>query len=103
MTDLSLGACCICESTENVNSIMTLDRRAPTPGKGWGCVQCGLPNDGAIAVLCDTCAELYVAGRAKLVYVCRGYPADDGRMFFVHLPEDTFDHDKSKHPELLDA
>ena len=25
----------------------------------WGCFQCGLPIEGAVAIVCDTCIEKY--------------------------------------------
>ena len=28
-------------------------------GSGWGCVQCGLPAEGAVAIVCDACIERY--------------------------------------------
>ena len=29
---------------------------------GWGCVQCGLSAEGAVAIVCDACLERYGAG-----------------------------------------
>ena len=56
--ELDLGACCACESTENVRNILSLNYKAP-PGtiSAWGCFPCNLPTEGAIAVLCDDCIE----------------------------------------------
>ena len=48
-----LGPCCCCGGTERVRDIVMLSRKAPVPGTGWGCVVCGLPNDGASYVCCD--------------------------------------------------
>ena len=53
----SLGPCCQCECTDGVRNIFLLNRRGAIPGRGWGCVVCGLPPDGAVAVLCDACVE----------------------------------------------
>jgi hypothetical protein len=50
-----LGACCVCGGFNMVQNIVLLGRAAPRPGTGWGCVACGLPQDGAIAVMCDGC------------------------------------------------
>ena len=47
----NLGPCCHCGRTDDVRTIVMLSRRGPMPGCGWGCVVCGLPLDGAIAVL----------------------------------------------------
>jgi hypothetical protein len=55
---LDLGSCCICgKEDETVRNLGMLSFRAPIPGTGWGCVQCGLPMDGAQVVICDECAE----------------------------------------------
>jgi|SRR5579871_4870459 len=96
-----LGPCCICETTCNVLTIATLDRRCPTPGKGWGCFQCDLPMDGAFAVLCNRCADDWQAGRAEMRFVCRGEPGKDGRIPFADLSPEPFGHDMSRHPEEM--
>jgi len=70
-----------------------LNRRAPMPGKGWGCVVCDLPQDGAVAVLCESCAD------QPPRFVCVGYPKDGARFPFDELPPGEFDHDLSKHRE----
>ena len=90
-----LGPCCVCGTTgETVRNIMMLNKRAPTPGYGWACFQCGLPPDGAIAVLCDGCLE----ANAKITHICDGYPAE-GKRVPLDLSAPDFDHDMSKHPE----
>ena len=44
----NLGSCCVCGvEGSRVRNIMMLHKRSLEPGKGWGCVQCGLPMDGA--------------------------------------------------------
>ena len=60
----SLGPCCMCAG-DGVNIIM-LDRRAVIPGHGWGCFICGLPRDGAVAVLCNGCADRFEADPTTL-------------------------------------
>lgn len=96
-----LGPCCICRGTgEDVRNVIMLKKKAPIPGKGWGCLQCGLPMDGAAAVLCDFCLMTYRArGEEILKYVCRGYPASDGRVAIQTLSTTEFDHDLTKHPD----
>ena len=94
----SLGSCCICETYFGVRNIVMLDRRAPIAGHGWGCVVCGLPSDGAVAVLCDGCLELFQAGGVCL-FACRGYPAKDGRVPFADLSPEPFGHDEAKHQQ----
>ena len=92
---LELGACCSCGATEGVRNIMMLGYRAPVPGTGWGCVVCGLPADGAVAVVCDAC----LAAGAPVKRVCRGYPSAGERVGRKGLKE-RFEHNLSKHPEL---
>ncbi len=95
-----LGPCCCCETDENVHNIIMLKKKAPIAGKGWGCIQCGLPMDGATVVLCDFCFWTYRArGEDILKYVCRGYPASDGRVAIQTLSDEPFDHDLTKHPD----
>lgn len=96
MTDL--GACCICETYVGVTNIVMLTRRAPIAGHGWGCFVCKLPTDGASIVLCDGCLELYRAGAAPL-FACRGWPGSDGRIPYVELSPEVFDHDQAAHAE----
>lgn len=97
----SLGPCCICEKTKGVRNILQIHRKGPTPGKGWGCVVCGLPFDGAVAVLCDHCYELMRDGKAALKFICTGYPKTDGRTPFEAEGFTPHDHDMTKHPEEL--
>jgi hypothetical protein len=89
-----LGPCCICETYVGVTVILMLPRRGPIPGHGWGCAVCGLPSDGATAVLCESCFEFVEAG-AKPIFVCRGYPGSDGRMRYSELPDEHFDHNNA--------
>lgn len=92
----TLGRCCICEGTDNVTNVMMLDRRAPTPGTGWGCLQCNRPLDGAVAVVCDHC----LAAQAALKFVCDGPPGHDKRVPIEGITE-AFGHDLSQHPEVV--
>jgi hypothetical protein len=92
-----LGACCICEATDGVRTIVMLPVKGTVSGHGWGCVQCHLSMDGAIAVLCDACVGDYADGRT-LRFACRGWPVSDGRVPIDHLTEShehdlTIDHD----------
>jgi hypothetical protein len=93
-----LGPCCICGGPHAVVIIM-LERRGPIPGRGWGCVQCGLPCDGAVAVICERCEPRWRINPASLAHCCRGWPASDGRVPIAELPPGVFDHDMTKHPE----
>lgn len=92
---IDLGPCCACGGTENVRNILMLDKKSPMLGRGWGCVACGLPADGASAVVCDQCLE----EDRPLRYACRGYPGKDGRVEIGEL-QGEHEHDMSMHPEV---
>lgn len=76
---VDLGTCCICIGTKRVVSILQLAKKAPMPGRGWGCVVCHLPCDGAVAVVCDECMLVGDDPFTRLRFVCTGYPGSDGR------------------------
>jgi len=94
----SLGRCCHCEREgPTVRNIVMLPLRSPEPGSGrWGCLECGLPIEGALAVVCDECLERGL--KPKLA--CLGPPAANRRIPIEQLTE-RFEHDMSKHPEVL--
>lgn len=94
--DAGLGPCCICE-VPGAGNIVMLSQRAMVPGHGWGCITCGLPPDGAVAVLCDRCTAMWSEGHAELRFACRGWPGRDGRVPIGELPAGRFDHDEAKH------
>jgi hypothetical protein len=84
-----LGPCCGCGSDEHVVNVLMLPRRAPVAGTGWGCAVCGLPGDGAVAVLCDACISAAVEPR----FVCHGYATGTERVPVAELAREVFDHD----------
>ncbi len=96
--DSDLGPCCICKGAGAVNIVM-LPHPAPIEGRGWGCITCGLPMNGAVAVLCDRCLPTYSEDPGSLKFVCCGYPGSDGRMPAADLDLASFDHDDAKHQE----
>lgn len=98
MTDFDFGPCCACgQARDDVRNMICLNRLSPTPGAGWQCFQCGLPANGAVAVLCDPCLE---AG-AEIRFVCAGDPAGGGRVPLAELSEKKFKHRMELHPEAL--
>lgn len=94
-----LGVCCLCEARQ-ASTLIMLERRCAVPGHGWACFACGLPPDGASAVLCRVCTEIYETDPERLQLACRGYPASDGRIPIAELPPERFDHDEAKHREF---
>ncbi len=96
------GSCCCCgQEKASVRNVIMLKNRSPIPGRGWGCVVCKVPRDGAVAVVCDRCMRKHDGEPVDiwLRWACRGYPATDGRIPFAEL-EGEFDHDMSLHPEV---
>jgi len=85
--------CCNCCKRGRHTNIATLPRRALEPGKGWGCAICGLPPDGAVAILCDVCIELPGPPR----YACAGFLVEEERIAYTDLPPGDFEHDLEVH------
>lgn len=92
-----LGPCCACRGIENVRNIILVNKLAPVPGTGWGCFECDLSMDGAIAVVCDECID----NNRAFNEVCYGLPDGCQRVAYDSLPDTHFDHDLSQHPEGL--
>jgi hypothetical protein len=95
--------CCVCEKVTLCRHIVMLAKRGSTPGKGWGCFVCKLPNDGATAVICDECREaLQYQGHDKAMEAikcwCVNGLTKPERAMVSDLSE-AFNHDLSKHPE----
>ena len=94
-----LGTCCNCTAFP-ATAIMMLNRRAPVPGTGWGCVVCDLPCDGAVAAVCDDCADALAVAEAPPRFVCVGYPSAGKRTGYFEIdakPDAIFEHDPAKH------
>lgn len=91
------GACCACllrKPVEQVQTLVLIDRRTPY-GDGWGCLQCHLPEEGAIAVLCNECVE----GQVQIRQFIKGKVLSHERAPFAELTE-PFEHRPAYHPEL---
>jgi hypothetical protein len=95
------GACCHCQRdvTEvgGLVNLVFLKRRAPVAGTGWGCCICGIPEDGAIAILCNECFQ---AGK-PILFVCEGLVLENKRTPIESLSEIVFDHNVHNHPEYF--
>ena len=96
--DEDYGPCCICESETDVLNIIQLDYKVKSES-GWGCIVCGVPAEGAVAIVCDPCFEKYsdtiedeirflMDGRERRIPV----PPIEGRI--------PHEHDLSRHPEI---
>lgn len=95
--EVVLGPCCACgRESGNVRNIICLNYKAPVPGTGWGCFQCGLPMDGATAVLCDGCLE----SEAEIQWVIHGMPVDKARVQVGKVEKKPFTHRMEFHPEV---
>lgn len=94
------GPCCACgQKDPTVRNFVMLNKRLPHEvdhASAWGCFVCGLPFEGASAILCDACVET----NAEVKYVVLGYVNDgkEQRFPYADLTE-PFEHDLSKHPE----
>lgn len=88
------GRCCACGAAGGARNILMLERRAPKPGTGWGCILCGLRSDGALAVLCDDCLS---DGREP-VEVADGYLTSRRRVPIESLAPEPFAHDMARRP-----
>ena len=53
-----LGSCCICELRTDVNNVLHLNFKIESESR-WGCFECDLPIEGAVACFCDACVESY--------------------------------------------
>jgi hypothetical protein len=97
--DIDLGKCCACQGTENVRNLIMHNKPAPVPGTGWGCVECHLPMDGAMSVVCDRCLE----SNAEITQVCMGWVKGKMRAPIHALRDEPFDHDRRLHLEVKRA
>lgn len=71
--------CCACGRTRTCRNIICTEFCAPEPGTGWGCVVCHLPQDGAVAVVCDDCAAAGETSGLTLRYICTRGAGEPGR------------------------
>jgi hypothetical protein len=93
-----LGRCCACgREGRTVRNVLMLPVKGPEPGTGWGCCACGLPPDGAVAVLCDRC----VRRGKRPIDVVAGYTAERRRVARSALAGEPHEHDHAKHAEDL--
>lgn len=103
MSDVDLGACCVCNTTQGVVNIVTLSRRLPEwlqgQNLGWGCFKCNLPQDGIVAVYCGKCIE----EGDEAIYGRLGGKRANERIKLNNFPFIPFEHDLKHHPEEFPA
>ncbi|MCL6578010.1 MAG: hypothetical protein K6T73_01305 [Candidatus Bathyarchaeota archaeon] len=93
---LDIGSCCACgKEDKTVRNLIMLNLKGHVSGAGWGCFVCGLPPDGAIAVICDECVERNVK-TDEIKWVIKGYALEKGMGLRTELTE-PFGHDMTKH------
>jgi|GEM_PF-6289880 len=93
----TLGPCCICECAHGALNLVMLNKKAPTPGVGtWGCSECGLQMQGALAVLCMDCFRAFRDGKAQIKFACVGAPSAGMRVPVETLTEE-FNHHRARH------
>lgn len=87
------GPCCACGKHDGtVQQVVSLNRLAPIAGTGWECTGCGLPPNGAMAVVCTEC----LAKREPLKNVIYGPLGSHDRFLVGDLSEEVFDHKRPK-------
>jgi len=94
-----LGTCCGCQQPiQGVPHLIMLDIEAPIAGTGWGCYLCHLPNNGALAVVCNEC----LISQSMLFEVIYGYPESKQRLRFVNMeePMTPFHHKANHRPQV---
>ncbi len=97
----NVGPCCKCgKEGPGVRQIIALDFEAPQANTGWGCLGCGLPNNGAVAVVCDSCLDSCLKNADEIKFVLDGWPAEKKRLPIDQFKKVPFEHDVKKHPEL---
>jgi hypothetical protein len=95
LPDYDYGSCCACGKYNNPRNIITLSVKAPVPGSGWGCMQCMMPMDGAVAIICDECKE----SQAEIQWVVYDKIWLNERVLLSTCTE-PFEHNVRYHPEL---
>lgn len=91
------GTCCVCESEMETCGIIQLGYKVESES-GWGCYQCGLPMEGAIAIVCGDCVDKH----AETIEDQIKYLMDGKKGRFPVPPVEkrvTHEHDLSLHPE----
>jgi hypothetical protein len=101
-SELGPRRCCICDEMKTpCRQFAMMPVKGPRPDHGWGCVVCHLPNDGAIAVVCDECANDPDKGYEDIRFICDGYGDNPGRLPIAEFTT-PHEHDNRFHPEFVE-
>jgi hypothetical protein len=93
--------CCICDEMKApCRTLAMLDVKTTAAEGGWGCVVCRLPFHGAIAVICDDCAD-GDTDFDDIRFACDGYLDAPGRIPIEQLTV-PHKHDLRRHPEYAE-
>lgn len=95
------GTCCVCESEMQTCGIIQLGYKIKSES-GWGCLQCGLAMEGAIAIVCGACIDKYEGNvEDQIKYLMNG---KKGRLPVPPAEERIpHEHDLSFHPEYTEG
>ena len=94
------GTCCICsEDIIGISYIVELYFKAPAECQSsWGCFKCGLPNEGAIAIICEKCADTDDVYE-DIRFIMDGF--EDRLPVPPKCERVHHDHDYARHPEMI--
>jgi hypothetical protein len=103
----SLGLCCYCRE-ENATTIAMLPFKLPRQHRregAWGCLICGLREEGAMSVFCDECAGFLIENPDESrdyflePWVCIGFPQRNMRERIRCDQMEPHEHDVSVHEQ----
>lgn len=87
------GPCRTCQKTP-ATMLLLLAKEAPIPGTGWGCLDCDLPANGALAAVCDDCIN------QPIRWACLGSPNAGNRIAVAELKM-PFGHKLKINPQIF--
>lgn len=94
------GTCCVCEEeSKDVNNFIMLPYQAPVLGTGWGCFQCSMESNGAMAVVCSLCMIKLNHFEVELKFIIDGYPKDKKRKSLENYLKVPFVHNMELHDQ----
>lgn len=97
MNMTEFGTCCVCEGGLEDCGLVQLGYKVESES-GWGCLQCGLAMEGAMAIVCKGCYDKFgVQIEDQIKYVM------DGKTGRIPVPpvenRIPHKHDLSLHPD----